>query len=82
MSIRKVTLKLEDLHVSSFATGAGAPMDRGTVHGAQQQGIYPTAVYHSCPADATGDWCHQRFQDTDMRMCCTVERCSAAGLCW
>ncbi len=80
--MKKVTLKVEDLQVRSFSTGAGEPMDRGTVHGAQQQGVYPTAVYHSCPAGATDAWCYQRYPDTDMRMCCTVERCSAAGMCW
>lgn len=74
-------LKLEDLRVSSFTAGAGEALDRGTVRAAQQ-GVYPTAVYHSCPPGATGSWCYQLYPDTDMRMCCTVERCSEAGMCW
>ena len=81
--MKKVTLKVEDLQVASFPTGTGEAMDRGTVRAAAQQaGVYPTAVYHSCPPGATGDWCHHLYADTDMRMCCTVERCSAAGMCW
>jgi hypothetical protein len=79
--MKKVMLRLEDLRVSSFQTSADEAPRHGTVHAAQQ-GVYPTAVYHSCPPGATGDWCHQLYADTDMRMCCTVERCSAAGMCW
>lgn len=80
--MKKVTLRLEDLQVASFATGGGEALDRGTVLAAQQRPIYPTAVYHSCPPGASDDFCRQMYLDTDMRMCCTVERCSAAGMCW
>lgn len=80
--MKKVTLKLEDLQVDSYTTGAGEPRERGTVRGAEGGYVFPTAVYHSCPPDATGSVCYQLYPDTDMRMCCTVERCSAAGMCW
>ncbi|HVH12044.1 MAG TPA: hypothetical protein VM759_03280 [Longimicrobium sp.] len=84
--MKKIRLNVDGLRVSSFETDSNARSE-GTVIAAQATGFepncrYPTADYHSCPPGATGEWCSQLFEDTDMRMCCTIERCSAAGMCW
>lgn len=80
--MKKLALNLDDLQVSTFETTADPEEQRGTVDAYGK--VYPTAVYHSCPAGySDGDntcWC--LYEDTDMRMCCTVERCSASGMCW
>ena len=85
--MKKLRLSVDELRVSSFETASHARIE-GTVIAANlatnfdPNCRYPTADYHSCPPGATGEWCHQLYEDTDMRMCCTIERCSAAGMCW